>query len=402
MNALATAIATTALGTSSAFAGDYCSNWYEIGGKSGWSLSEIEGDVQYMLDDPEYCTGDIDVTIEILPDAAWWNLGRLQLDLPETGGHRQLLINFYNPEGIECYATSLSADITSSGDCRDVSWDVNFNIDRISFNEVSATDWNCGWRVGGRIAFSDCQVPRYLDAWSCNLDFYSTYTSGWSNTWLYCNDLRSEGCSWSGGSIECSRLDARWSYFDNMSNAVAAYNGASLYACDFYGMQQGALNVWCICAESCRFENCSNDGPGGAIRTDYAYQLSNCEFINVESGTYGDAIAIDNFNLTQDVAGCSSYGCYSNRIPRLAGCTFDSCGPISPNRTYADDGNNSIEAVCPGCEADLDCRFGVGPGDIALLLSLWDTSSELADLDGDGRVHSSDLARILVDWGTCQ
>ncbi|MCA9291405.1 MAG: VCBS repeat-containing protein [Phycisphaerales bacterium] len=52
-----------------------------------------------------------------------------------------------------------------------------------------------------------------------------------------------------------------------------------------------------------------------------------------------------------------------------------------------------------GHPADLDNDGTVGPGDLAVLLSVWGTSNPDADLDGNGNVGPEDLGQLLAAWG---
>jgi hypothetical protein len=52
-----------------------------------------------------------------------------------------------------------------------------------------------------------------------------------------------------------------------------------------------------------------------------------------------------------------------------------------------------------GNPADLDRDGFVGGGDLAILLSEWNTPSPIADLDADGTVGGGDLAILLSAWG---
>lgn len=49
------------------------------------------------------------------------------------------------------------------------------------------------------------------------------------------------------------------------------------------------------------------------------------------------------------------------------------------------------------CIGDLDGDGFVGPGDLGILLSAWETSGA-GDLDGDGQTSSSDLGILLANW----
>lgn len=53
------------------------------------------------------------------------------------------------------------------------------------------------------------------------------------------------------------------------------------------------------------------------------------------------------------------------------------------------------------CVADLDGDGLVDEWDLAFLLALWGTPSDLGDLDLDGAVGSSDLSLLLAAWGPC-
>jgi hypothetical protein len=48
--------------------------------------------------------------------------------------------------------------------------------------------------------------------------------------------------------------------------------------------------------------------------------------------------------------------------------------------------------------ADLDGDGTIGSTDLAILLSAWGTSGSVADLDGSGTVGSPDLAILLSAW----
>ncbi|MDG2030905.1 MAG: proprotein convertase P-domain-containing protein [Phycisphaerales bacterium] len=53
------------------------------------------------------------------------------------------------------------------------------------------------------------------------------------------------------------------------------------------------------------------------------------------------------------------------------------------------------------CQGDLDGDGEVGGSDLARLLSVWGTNDVEGDLDGDGFVGGADLSSLLGNWGLC-
>jgi len=84
----------------------------------------------------------------------------------------------------------------------------------------------------------------------------------------------------------------------------------------------------------------------------------------------------------------------------------DSPGPmVFATRAVANDGSLFVQSsnkmlmfrpVWRG--ADLDCNDTVGADDLSILLSCWQTSAPIADLNGDGIVDGADLGILLNAW----
>ncbi|MBL9119655.1 MAG: hypothetical protein JNL80_07065 [Phycisphaerae bacterium] len=60
-----------------------------------------------------------------------------------------------------------------------------------------------------------------------------------------------------------------------------------------------------------------------------------------------------------------------------------------------------IGTLVPDCDSDLDGNGSVGQTDLARLLGNWGLTTGPSDLNGDGVVGQADLAVLLGDWGPC-
>jgi hypothetical protein len=89
----------------------------------------------------------------------------------------------------------------------------------------------------------------------------------------------------------------------------------------------------------------------------------------------------------------STADCNENNIP-------DDCDIADGTSTDAN--KDGVPDECAPCTADLDLDGDVGPGDLAIVLSGWGTTSPLADLDDDGDVDAADLLALLNAWGSCK
>lgn len=53
------------------------------------------------------------------------------------------------------------------------------------------------------------------------------------------------------------------------------------------------------------------------------------------------------------------------------------------------------------CEADVDDNGVVDGSDVARILGFWGQSNPAYDIDGSGLVDGGDLAVVLGEWGSC-
>ena len=106
-------------------------------------------------------------------------------------------------------------------------------------------------------------------------------------------------------------------------------------------------------------------------------------------GTWNDIYLTDRFAIIEWSADCNGDGIVDY-------------GQILDG-TFADEDGNGVPDLCEICIGDLNGDGLVGPPDLGILLSLWDTDGTPngADINGDGTVNASDLGPLLGGWGVC-
>jgi hypothetical protein len=123
----------------------------------------------------------------------------------------------------------------------------------------------------------------------------------------------------------------------------------------------------------------------------------------------GDSGAV--FNFRENGGVWSQESVFTSIVPAAGNRLGTSVG-IDGQKTVAGEpfrdqpasnaGRAWVRAAPPPCPADLDGDGSVGPGDLSVLLALWDTPGGDGDLDGNGVVSSGDLTVLLGSWGECQ
>ena len=91
-------------------------------------------------------------------------------------------------------------------------------------------------------------------------------------------------------------------------------------------------------------------------------------------------------------------------LPSVSGCG----NPVVTCEVTPSDGelagpSSASAVVITGytCTADLDCNGQVDGTDLARLLGNWNSADPTADIDGSGNVDAVDLAQVLAYWGEC-
>ena len=92
-------------------------------------------------------------------------------------------------------------------------------------------------------------------------------------------------------------------------------------------------------------------------------------------------------------------------LPGVSGCgnPIVTCEVI-PSDGVLDGPSSTASAQVTGyeCRSDLDCDGRVDGTDLARLLGNWNTADPIADINGSGNVDAMDLAQVLGRWGLCQ
>ena len=89
--------------------------------------------------------------------------------------------------------------------------------------------------------------------------------------------------------------------------------------------------------------------------------------------------------------------------------SVDGCGsPVVTCEVIPSDGEltgppseSAVVITGYACTADLDCNGQVDGTDLARLLGNWNSADPIADIDGSGNVDAVDLAQVLAYWGEC-
>ena len=72
-----------------------------------------------------------------------------------------------------------------------------------------------------------------------------------------------------------------------------------------------------------------------------------------------------------------------------------------PNLAWATPDAYPVPLPLEPCPADLNASNRVDVADLLAVLTWWNSTNPIADIDGDGVVNTNDLLRVIGDWGPC-